>query len=225
MLSCITGPSKDIVSLTDIAPEPVIWQDAKRDAVYCPSPILPKKKITPSFTYGCFCGKGYPDLQLPGNAYEKESKEEARVRLAALYFGVKPVDEIDAACQRHDICYILNGGAEFWCDATLNDELSSYQTDLDALISTFEINTPEWRCQILARDIDMAALSLFPSGSKQSLMGTSMQIVKIIGAPITALYLMTTVGAWDTYPKGHYCELQKLKNNEYASFYLDLTTN
>lgn len=176
--------------------------EAIADAVPCASPLRKDavKKLGPDFTYGCFCGKGHPPIPIDQN----------KLRLAEAYFGIIPLDEIDAACQMHDVCWILNG-KEVWCDDAFNAQIERFQQELKPLIGFWEIETPEWRCANLARDIQMAANATFPSFSSDKLWGSTMVAFKILAAPISLLYTATTVANWDNYPTSP-CDLSTLRS-------------
>jgi hypothetical protein len=60
--------------------------------------------------YGHFCGRNYPSLpdKLP-------VQEEVRRLL-----GIAPVDDVDLACQFHDVCYAINGKPSRICDKALS---------------------------------------------------------------------------------------------------------
>ena len=63
-------------------------------------------------THGNFCGPGHPAVH---NATNIENVIELMT--------IKPFDDIDAACRRHDICYTVAGYFNQTCDAWLVSEV------------------------------------------------------------------------------------------------------
>jgi hypothetical protein len=64
------------------------------------------------WSYGQFCGKNYP--KVPGF-----TSQERIVQLQEIH----PKDDIDAACQQHDICYERHGRNHCLCDQLLINRL------------------------------------------------------------------------------------------------------
>lgn len=181
-----------------------------RSLTECRSPLKreAKKNLTPKFKYGCFCGANHPIPESLGKELEPHEQVEKLLE-------IRPLDEIDAACQMHDICWALNG-KEVWCDDAFSNQLEVYLQEIKPLIGFWEVETEEWRCSNLARDIKMAGRSTFPSFSKDRLWGTTMVGFKVVTAPLALLYAALTAATWDNYPSFS-CNIDDLrkKNTEY----------
>lgn len=63
-------------------------------------------------THGNFCGPGHPSVH-------NTTKVENIIELMT----IKPLDDIDGICQRHDICYEVTGYFNQTCDAWLASEI------------------------------------------------------------------------------------------------------
>lgn len=61
------------------------------------------------FRYGALCGANHP-------AGLTDLEREDRAGRAAVIAATKPVDDIDAACKAHDLCYVRAGDDEPLCD-------------------------------------------------------------------------------------------------------------
>lgn len=93
----------------------------------------------PKFAYhGNFCGPGYPGPM----AASVEDLEK-----------IVPVDQIDAACQQHDICYAVAGSNDALCDMILAGTMKH-------LVA---LNRYSFRCRHLARTIERYFAMLHPS--------------------------------------------------------------
>lgn len=86
----------------------------------CLSSIHQPDKITESESsgfmpiHGHFCGPGHPKLFTVSK----------RDRIQELE-NIKPFDDIDASCKRHDICYEQNGFGNNACDRKLINDLKA----------------------------------------------------------------------------------------------------
>src|SRR4051812_29553062 len=95
----------------------------------CSSPRPAMHKISTGFTYGCYCGAGYPDLKHPSGKSEAELSAHQTQELIAEYLRLRPVDGIDDICQMHDICWTFYRRKDYGCNRRFHDELrglSSY---------------------------------------------------------------------------------------------------
>ncbi|NDY89836.1 hypothetical protein [Ideonella livida] len=77
-------------------------------------------EISTTWRYGQFCGKDHPAL------------DPAQGPLGQIRFllGLSPVDDVDRACQFHDICYVANGSPSRLCDKALSWNLKLIATRL-----------------------------------------------------------------------------------------------
>ncbi len=105
------------------------------------------------YKYGEFCGPGVPDLPAASTASALTSDGQMSVRLRTL-LSMQPVDDIDAACRAHDICYELFGHDNDGCDKMMAElaELSplgeestsdtsdpSYTLEQQCILQSFEV--------------------------------------------------------------------------------------
>lgn len=89
---------------------------ARESAVMCAEPQRPRLQDTSQFKYGCFCGKAHPHFA-PDASEAAAAFGEAKLAVhIARYYAVKPYDDLDAACQDHDICYVMHGRSRRSCD-------------------------------------------------------------------------------------------------------------
>lgn len=91
--------------------------------------------------HGRFCGSYTPDLPL--------MTEENLVKTLN---DIKPIDEIDKACQTHDICYTQNANNEDACDKNLIHSIQAMGKTFDnarcwglteAILGYFQTKNPE----------------------------------------------------------------------------------
>lgn len=61
-----------------------------------------------AWAWGNFCGRDYPRV---------EAADDDGRRAALL--AIEPADDIDRACQRHDLCYLQHGMHAYRCDTEL----------------------------------------------------------------------------------------------------------
>jgi hypothetical protein len=137
---------------------------AERAAVPCVAPRRPAVSDGKDFKYGCFCGKSHPAY---GPATTAGLAAMPRAELDALvhkYFELKPYDDLDAACQAHDVCYLINRGARRTCDQVFasrmaklwfgfSDESGQRRRNPSALL---HINPMASRCSEIAMHLTLA---------------------------------------------------------------------
>ena len=170
----------------------------------CEAPVAAKVQVSPSFKYGCFCGKGHPkfdssELQ-PGDLLTVEQ----RAAMVRKYLSIAPVDSIDAACQQHDICWTRFGRSELSCNRAFVDELDRLRAAWNEKRNFWDFNSAAYRCHFLARDIAFAAKSVMEAHSEDSTADGIERWAKWIASPATLLYASVTVvgGAIESnYPK------------------------
>lgn len=131
----------------------------------CQSPVYPEFSIVidPYQRYGCFCGIEYPASKLfPAQNYESLSTSERKALIEELYQTL-PLDQIDAACLRHDACVVLAGKQTIECNEAFVD-------DMFYLKSLFYNDDQEIskRCFTLASDSGVAFLTPVPVGASEN---------------------------------------------------------
>ena len=90
--------------------------DARSRAEPCATPAQANFADGKNFRYGCFCGKNYPQL-VPETSEQVAAMPSSELHsLLARYYAAKPYDDLDAACQAHDVCYVLSHGPRRACD-------------------------------------------------------------------------------------------------------------
>ena len=163
----------------------------------CEVPAVATVKLSSSFRYGCFCGKGYPKFEtLPPHASNANSQEA----LIEQYLSIKPIDSIDEACRDHDICWVMRGEEDGRCNEELIQRLDYIH---DFMFYEVVVDSTEWRCSNLALDMQGAFLTLFVGGKYES-GGAGHKLGKIIGTPILAIGALLSLPSWvgkSPYPK------------------------
>ena len=174
--------------------------DAKTEAVPCRNPEKPEYKISKEWKYGCFCGKDHPNLSPDFNvAFTPEQREH----LMASYYRIKPYDDIDTACQEHDVCWIRFGKSEIECNDELDASLMDIRAQLRSRIGFFDTETTEFRCAHMALDMAFSTL-YFPGDSDDNVKSTSTKAARAVVSPIgfayaIPYYLMSVFP--DNYPR------------------------
>lgn len=157
---------------------------AVKAAQECPSPIW-NPKPGPSMKYGCFCGGGYPGLKhKSGKAESGLSTAETR-ELALDYLRIRPVDDVDAACQAHDVCWLLRRDGHSACNNALDQRTKYLQKNFESKFSWWEIpRGKEARCARLALLIGFATIAVMKhrDGDQSNVVGT--WAARIVGAPL-----------------------------------------
>ena len=169
-------------------------EQAARLAVPCTTPAR-NFGLNANFRYGCFCGKGHPDL--------KRGENEELYDFIGRFYSIKAFDSIDLACQDHDVCWILWGDNDGYCNEELTFRL------VDFWLHMFERRSESaLRCARLASQVGVVFVTLFtPSRMDNSSDGVSSSIQRaiqtMIQTPIFALTLLES----DRYPReGDRCE-------------------
>jgi len=124
--------------------------------------------------YGNFCGKGYPDIKA-----KSISDEIAQLR------RISPRDDIDAACQAHDICYAKFSGKNKDCDAALAGNIRAMDFG----------NDPRGRCLRIATEVGKFAL-LNPSGD---IVDTLIALIYAKFAGVAEAYSTMSMGVYDKF--------------------------
>ncbi len=139
-------------------------KEHQTNATICSNPATPKENFSTTFRYGCFCGKGYPDIQHSSDKPYRYLKQTQREELIAKYYSIKPYDSIDEACMQHDICYINKGREDQRC----NDALYTNLREIEEIFDIKKNNSPEKRCKVLASDMAAVFRTIFATGDNIS---------------------------------------------------------
>jgi hypothetical protein len=151
-------------------------------AEVCPSPVPAKITVSTKFRDGGFCGGGYPNYTVP--PIEDEEDRDRLRRVALRYYSVRPFDEIDAVCQRHDICYTLNQNSQLECNDKFHSELEAIRKVLKSQIGFWTVDAYQFRCQILIGDLQIAATGFMPASSEVSGRTVGTWVGRGIASPI-----------------------------------------
>ncbi len=158
----------------------------------CQSPISPKEKLSRRFKYGCFCGKDYPALRHSSGRQGLDLSLAERAELVKAFLEVRPLDAIDSACQKHDICWVRFGNSQLSCNKEFIAELDNLSAGWKERISFFDVKSLEFRCQFLARDLSFATMTVMQGDAEDQGELAATNLTKLIGFPITALYAIST---------------------------------
>jgi hypothetical protein len=176
---------------------------ALAQATMCESPVPARYAMSKSFKYGCFCGANHPAIAHPSGKAEADLDAGEREELVAQYYRIKPVDEIDAICQAHDVCWIARGGPALACNDAFEASMARLQQRLRAEVSGVgQTNTRQWRCVQLARDMRMAARFVMRRQLDENGSPTGNYLSQVAASPAVAAYA-TLYGAGhllDLYP-------------------------
>jgi len=188
-------------------------KESQSKAKSCTSPAVAESKFDDGFRYGCFCGKGYPNLKHPS---QKEYKKLNRVETEELimqYYEIAPYDSIDEVCMKHDICYIYRGGEDQVCNDAIYNNLRELEDAFFQVRLKKKNYTKEEQCRTLASDIGSFFKTIFGVSDNASMFHIGMLMVT---TPITVASkgIQKTSHGMNTdssYPlKGEKCLLEEL---------------
>jgi hypothetical protein len=168
----------------------------------CPLPAVANHKLDVNFKYGRFCGTGYPRLTHSSRKNENKLSDLERRELARDYYRIKPIDDIDIACQAHDICWTLNPGNKVMCNEYFEKNLSDLRKKWKEQIGLFDTDTVQLRCSAFALDMSYAATVLMQHNSTDKAEEVGVSIGKFNTAPLTVIYaeLFVAANALDHWP-------------------------
>ena len=175
---------------------------ARAEAQPCANPAVAREEVSRSFKYGCFCGAGYPGLKHPSGRDGQNLSPPERNELIAGYLRIKPIDDIDAACQAHDICQILNGRPELACNIAFKSRLDELRQAWNADLGWIGAERPEYRCGRLALDMSFATATVMEGLSNDVAEQTASDVTKAASLPFTAGYAL--VAQFGGTPSPHY---------------------
>jgi len=167
----------------------------------CPEPAYANHKVLSDFKYGRFCGKGWPKYNEYFETDKNKRNEQEKIRVVRNLYSVKPIDDIDEACQEHDVCWTVNENSKLECNNRLHDQLEILKSKFYKQVGFFNSKTYQWRCAQLATDMAYAT-GLFESTSDDKESLATSKITRVVASPIDAMYLGTHVegNLHDLYP-------------------------
>ena len=207
-------PLKEPTTPNTIPPLTTTLAEARASAVACENPAPALRVPKSSFRYGCFCGAGWPALRVQSVGTETGSPLNERLELIAKYYSIKPIDDIDAACQAHDVCWTFHGGPRAECN-------EQFQKAMDYLFEVFSRAPSTWspslsdRCRWLAADLGTANDFFMESRNELGKRDPSLDLGRFLAFPSLLLVLPSV--AWgmvaDLYPTSNErCVISKLSN-------------
>jgi hypothetical protein len=157
-------------------------KESQEHAKLCASPAVAKEKFDDTFRYGCFCGKGYPDIKhASGKKYTKLNRSETE-ELIAQYYEIEPYDSIDEVCMKHDICYLYRGGEDQICNDAIYNNLREIEDAFFQVRLKKKNYKKEEQCRILASDMGSFFKTIFGVSDNASMFHIGMLMVT---TPIT----------------------------------------
>lgn len=143
-------------------------QKSQASAIVCTNSAVAEDKFDTTFRYGCFCGKGYPDIQHSSDKPYRYLQQTQSEELIAQYYSIKPYDSIDEACMKHDICYINKGREDQRCNDALYANLREIEDLFESKEKAKKSDSLERRCQVLASDMASVFRTVFATGENIS---------------------------------------------------------
>lgn len=153
-----------------------------KNAKLCQSPAIAKENFSDNFKYGCFCGKDYPSIiSKTKKSYKKLNRKE-KDELIERYYSIKPYDDIDALCMKHDICYIYAGRKDQTCNDFLFEAMNDLSRGFYEVVKKDGVDSKAMRCQRLSTDIGDVFKTVFALSENRSIMGFGISM--LINTPI-----------------------------------------
>jgi len=144
-------------------------------ATPCSDPAIANDDLSKKFRYGCFCGENYPDLKHPSKKSYRDLNSTESQELVDLYKETEPYDDIDKACQKHDICFISHRRKAKECNEAIYNKLNEIEDKFGAYS---EDNVSNDQCKNLAFDIGSVFNTIFsPSDDDDSIFDFGMLMV------------------------------------------------
>lgn len=155
----------------------------------CDRPVAAKAGLNRNFRYGCFCGANHPNIERPSALPITSWNDAQRSTYINRYYRILPIDDIDAACQTHDVCWITQDRPDLKCNEQLVGELENLEYRFASGRSWG--TKPDWRerCETLARDVGAATFMVMDySWANKTNNHLSLGLTRILGAPIIGFY-------------------------------------
>jgi hypothetical protein len=155
----------------------------KQVAKLCKSPAKAKENFDDDFKYGCFCGKNYPNILSDNNESYKTLGRVKRDKIIEKYYLIKPYDDIDELCMKHDICYIYEGREDQLCNDAIYNSLRELSSKFYEQARGEDSDSKAMRCERLSSDIGVIFKTIFGAGDNLSMMRFGMFMM--INTPMT----------------------------------------
>jgi hypothetical protein len=172
----------------------------------CAEPVVALERPSPRFRYGCFCGRGHPNLNDERQGKESQVNAEGRRALVEKYLSIKPIDSLDRACQNHDICWTRYGRDELACNDTFIDELEHLRVGWSPNHIPSVVTDLDKSCAYLAEDMKYAFILVGPADSEDEEAHYRHEVSRASKALITIMYAGRSLVAGflgKNYPKGN----------------------
>ena len=164
-------------------------------------PAPAKFELSRTFKYGCFCGEKWPAIEIPVGAPSKGMPPEQMEKLIAEYYGIEPIDDIDAACQAHDVCWLKSGFPWRKCNTQFIEMLAFIRIEFEqAIIRQGGDPKAYGQCAALAEDM-RAATTFFMREETEP--GSSSMVLNAILSPAAGAVLIGSIAQkllTDAYP-------------------------
>ena len=176
---------------------------ARASAVACPAPEAARPILSAEFKYGCFCGAGHPDIRHSSGRSVADLSLPERMELIEAYYRIQPIDDIDAACQAHDVCWVMHGRPLLQCNDQFRrmiDFLEDKFTELPASGRPTDLST---KCGFLANNMSFATTSFMEAADDFAPTVAGQRFGRVVAAPLAALYAGLFVvyrNVFDYYP-------------------------
>ena len=199
--SCTSLPPEQVAPF-----ETTALLEARARAEPCATPAQANFSDGKNFRYGCFCGKNYPQL-VPETSEQLAVTPSSQLdSLVARYYAIKPYDDLDAACQAHDVCYVLSHGPRRACDERFSSRTQQLWHDFNQEVlqrlrnpsSEPYVNPMARRCNNLAMHLTLATY-FFEGKSDDSAYELQAKSIKLLFGT-TAVGIAATLLPINTYP-------------------------
>jgi hypothetical protein len=167
LIGCASGPHPGQTLIEPIQGGSI--SAAKAEATECREPAVPQRMPSPNFKYGCFCGAGHPNITAASGKSDSQLTVDERVELAHAFYRIRPIDDIDAACQAHDTCWLLNGEGRNECNRHFYRRIQYLSSRL--LRQSKDDSDSDYRCFVMAEDIGAAALAAMKDDGRDPITG------------------------------------------------------
>jgi hypothetical protein len=127
------------------------------------------------FLYGGFCGAGHPTQSHPVGASAE--------RIATLAANAPPIDDIDALCYAHDLCYEYDGHDSLPCDAAFTQSLNGLIDEYARAATRYSGYDRDWMtaCGHLFSDIRAGMSGKRPGRLMLGFIGDTIAVAELAG--------------------------------------------
>ena len=175
---------------------------ARAEALECAAPAPADPKLSRDSKYGCFCGVSHPNLKHSSGRQPGHLSDTERLELIESYYRIKPIDDIDAACQAHDVCWVMSGKPSLACNDQFDKSLAFTRQSLERYGTRSEVMEKNDRCWFLAHNLGAASFFVMEATSDDPV-ELSRALGRIALIPLTGIYAALHViyrSTFDYYP-------------------------